>query len=147
MLKQKDGKWVFVSRKTQRPLAYYKGEGKPSDEWVAKQERRVQYFKHMNEASYAGNIGIMELIKFYKAATPDQKTKLDTYIKQKNHKKAWDLVQAVTKTKLHKSVMEEKDILPKSGAGQEGTDTLLKSYLRDTPGQSLKTFKEYTKNK
>lgn len=103
--------------------------------------------KFFSEASYAGNIGIMELIKFYKAATPDQKTKLDTHIKQKNHKRAWDLVQAVTKTKLHKSVMEEKDILPKSGAGQEGTDTLLKSYLRDTPGQSLKSFKEYTKNK
>ena len=147
MLKQKDGKWVFVSKKTQRPLAYYRGEGKPSDEWVAKQERRVQYFKHMNEASYEGNIGIMELIKFHKSATPDQKKKLDTHIKQKNHKKAWDLVQHVTGTKLHKSVMESKDILPKSGAGQEGTDELVKSYLRDTPGQSLKSFKEFTKNK
>lgn len=46
MLKQVDGRWAFVSRKTGRVLAYYKGEGKPSDEWVAKQERRVQYFKH-----------------------------------------------------------------------------------------------------
>lgn len=46
MLKQVDGKWAFVSRKSGKVLAYYKGEGKPSDEWVAKQERRVQYFKH-----------------------------------------------------------------------------------------------------
>jgi len=41
-----DGKWALVSKKTGRPLAYYKGEDKPSDEWVARQERRVQYFKN-----------------------------------------------------------------------------------------------------
>lgn len=46
MLKQVNGRWALVSKKTQRPLAYYKGEGKPSDEWVAKQERRIQFFKH-----------------------------------------------------------------------------------------------------
>jgi len=45
-LKQVDGRWALVSKKTGRPLAYYDGEGKPSDEWVAKQERRIQYFKH-----------------------------------------------------------------------------------------------------
>ena len=45
-LQQVDGKWALVSKKTRRPLAYYKGEGKPSDEWVADQERRIQYFKH-----------------------------------------------------------------------------------------------------
>ena len=32
VLKQVDGKWALVSKKTGRPLAYYKGEGKPSDE-------------------------------------------------------------------------------------------------------------------
>lgn len=47
VLKQVDGKWALVSKKTGRPLAYYKGEGKPSDEWVASQERRIQYFKSM----------------------------------------------------------------------------------------------------
>lgn len=46
-LQQVDGKWALVSKKTGRPLAYYKGEGKPSDEWVAQQERRIQYFKNM----------------------------------------------------------------------------------------------------
>ena len=46
VLKQVDGKWALVSKKTGRPLAYYDGEGKPSNEWVAKQERRIQYFKH-----------------------------------------------------------------------------------------------------
>jgi len=38
------------------------------------------------------------------------------------------------------------DILPKAGAGQDGTDTLVKSYTRDTPGQAkkkVKSFKNY----
>lgn len=85
MLKQVDGKWALLSKKTRRPLAYYRGEGKPSQEWVDKQERRIQSFKK-------------------------------------------------------KDIQEEKkvphpDILPKAGAGQDGTDTLVKSYKRDTPGE------------
>lgn len=44
-LKQVNGRWALVSKSSGRVLAYYKGEGKPSDEWVAKQERRIQYFK------------------------------------------------------------------------------------------------------
>lgn len=46
MLKQVDGRWAVVSKKTGKVLVYYKGEGKPSDEWFAAQERRIQYFKH-----------------------------------------------------------------------------------------------------
>ncbi len=47
VLKQVDGKWALVSKKTGRPLAYYKGEGKPSDDWIASQEKRIQYFKNV----------------------------------------------------------------------------------------------------
>lgn len=41
------------------------------------------------------------------------------------------------------------NILPKAGAGQEGTDELLDTYLKGTPGQSRKlmTFKSYCQNK
>ena len=40
------------------------------------------------------------------------------------------------------------DILPKSGGGQDGTDTLRKSYQKDTPGQSkIIGFKQYRKTK
>lgn len=46
VLKQVDGRWALVSKTSGRVLAYYKGEGKPSEEWVAKQERRIQFFKH-----------------------------------------------------------------------------------------------------
>ena len=45
VLKKVDGKWALVSKKDGKPLRYYDGEGKPSDEWVAKQEREIQFFK------------------------------------------------------------------------------------------------------
>jgi hypothetical protein len=82
----------------------------------------------------------MELIKFKKHATSDQKKTFDNHVKNKNHKEAWDLVQKVTGVKLHKSVSEEKksphpDILPVAGAGQWGTDKLVNKYKKDTPGQ------------
>lgn len=39
--------WALVSKDNpSKVLQYYDGEGKPSDEWVKKVERRVQYFKH-----------------------------------------------------------------------------------------------------
>lgn len=37
------------------------------------------------------------------------------------------------------------DILPKAGAGQDGTDELAKTYMKDTPGQNFKKFKDYIK--
>ena len=94
MLKQVNGKWALVSKKTQRPLAYYKGDGKPSDEWVAKQERRIQFFKH-------------------------------------------GFGESVT----------SPDILPKAGAGAWGTTVLVKTYIKDTPCQDFKKFKDYIKSK
>lgn len=48
-LQKVDGKWALVSKTSGKPLVYYDGDGKPSEEWVAKQERRIQYFKHMNK--------------------------------------------------------------------------------------------------
>ena len=94
MLKQVNGKWAVGSRKTQRPLAYYRGEGKPSDDWVAKQERRIQFFKH-------------------------------------------GFGESVT----------SPDILPKAGAGAWGTTELVKTYIKDTPGQDFKKFKDYIKSR
>lgn len=149
MLKQKDGKWALMSKKTQRPLAYYKGEGKPSDEWVKKQEARVQHFKHIGEAAYPGNVGFMELMKFHSKATPAQKKQLQSHIQNKKHKEFRDLIHTVTGVRLHKSVNEkiDPDILPKSGAGQDGTDELTKTYMKDTPGQNYKKFREYIDSK
>lgn len=106
----------------------------------------------VDEAAYVGNIGIMELIKFNKKATAEQKKKLQQYVKNKEGNKAWQYIQKVTDVKLHKSVNEEKkspnpDILPVSGAGQWGTDTLRRNYQNATPGQEIKRFKDYNKHK
>jgi len=148
MLKQIDGRWALVSKKTQRPLAYYRGEGKPSDEWVQKQEARIQFFKKgMSEAAYAGNIGIMELIKFKQKANEQQKKQFDQHVKNKKHKEAWDLVKHVTGVKLHKSVYEEQEFVSKAGAGEWGRRETVNNYMKATPGQSLRKFREYIKDK
>jgi hypothetical protein len=57
------------------------------------------------EASYPGNLGIMELIKFKKVASVKQKQDLTDHIKNSRHKEARDLIQKVTGTKLHPSFM------------------------------------------
>jgi hypothetical protein len=99
-----------------------------------------KFKEFINEASYAGNIGIMELIKFKQKANEKEKKEFDDHVKNKRHKDAWETVQRVTGVKLHKSVHEEKkvpspDILPVAGAGQWGTSTLANKYKKDTPGQ------------
>lgn len=47
-VKKIDGKWALVSSEG-KPLRYYKGKGKPSENWIKKQERSIQYFKNINE--------------------------------------------------------------------------------------------------
>ena len=86
MLRKIGNRWVLVSKKTLRPLAYYKGEDKPPDSWVAEQEARIESFKE-----------------------------------------------------------EYKSVVPKSGAGEEGTDELIDTFLKVTPGQPLKikNFKDF----
>jgi hypothetical protein len=47
VLKKFDGKWALVSKKDPaKVLQYYKGSGKPSQEWVDEVEKRIQYFKY-----------------------------------------------------------------------------------------------------
>jgi hypothetical protein len=103
----------------------------------------------VDEAAYVGNIGAMEMFKFHQVATKKQKEKLKQHIAKKDVKGAWQHIQNVTGVKLHKSVMEEvkPDILPKAGAGQWGTDELANNYKRDTPGQKITRFKDYSKHK
>lgn len=111
---------------------------------VAKARRLME---QLNETGYVGNIGIMELVKFQQKASPEQKKMLKSLIDKNKAKEAWKLVQDVTGMKLHKSVHEgvSPDILPKAGAGQDGTATLVNTYKRDTPGygRKIKRFKDY----
>jgi nicotinic acid mononucleotide adenylyltransferase len=66
---------------------------------------------NLDELSYEGNIGAMEVAKFYKIADTDQKKELKEFIRQKKFREAWQLVQKVTKEKLQgKEFGEEFDI-------------------------------------
>jgi hypothetical protein len=54
----------------------------------------------IGEASYEGNIGAMETIKFYQTATPEEKNQLKQFIKDKENKLAWMLIQRVVGQRL-----------------------------------------------
>jgi hypothetical protein len=95
-------------------------------------------FNEFNEAVYAGNVGVMELIQFHKKATPAQKKQLQSHIQNKKHKEFRDLIQNVTGVKLHKSVNEKQEFVSKAGAGEEGRIELVRRYTKDTPGQKMK---------
>ena len=76
MLKKIDGKWAIVSKKSNKPLAYYKGDGKPDEEWVKEQEKRIQYFKNKKESKMKTFKEMMEAIKKW-SDVKDRKLKKD----------------------------------------------------------------------
>ena len=54
----------------------------------------------IQEAVYSGNIGMMEMFKFYQVANGAQKNEMKIYIEKKLFKKAWELIEKVTGVKL-----------------------------------------------
>lgn len=57
-------------------------------------------FKLFLEASYKGNIGMMEMFKFYQVATPEQKKYMKELIMAGQQEEAWKLLQKVTSSEL-----------------------------------------------
>jgi hypothetical protein len=60
-----------------------------------------QFLHTLFEASYKGNLGIMELVKFNKMASDNQKKQLKDHILNRRHTKARELIHTVTGTRLH----------------------------------------------
>ena len=58
-------------------------------------------FLILYEASYAGNIGIMEMVKFHRMASPEQKAELNALLRNQKQEEAWEFIQSVTGVKLH----------------------------------------------
>lgn len=54
----------------------------------------------VTEAAYKGNIGMMEMFKFYQVATEQQKILMKKLIAQGNQEQAWKLLQQVTGVNL-----------------------------------------------
>lgn len=53
------------------------------------------------ESSYPGNIGAMEVMKFYQSADENEREQLDNLLRQKEFDDAWELIQYVTNVRLH----------------------------------------------
>lgn len=54
----------------------------------------------ISEAAYPGNLGMMELMQFYKIASPEIKKTLKSLLAAGKKEEALQLLQKVTKTKL-----------------------------------------------
>jgi hypothetical protein len=61
---------------------------------------RLQDLHQINEATYPGNLGMMEMFKFYQVATPEEKVRMKKLIADKMTDAAWELLQKVTGVKL-----------------------------------------------
>jgi len=65
----------------------------------------------LSELSYPGNIGMMELMKFQKVATPEEKVRMK-FLLSTDKKAAWNLLQHVTGVKLQEETLTEIDMSP-----------------------------------
>jgi len=54
----------------------------------------------VGEASYPGNVGAMEITKFFRIAGPKEKDLLKVLIQRKDYSRAWALIQGITGVKL-----------------------------------------------
>ena len=83
---------------------------------LAKMSLRKEQFDELNEAAYVGNIGVMELAKFYQKAEPRQVEMFKKLLAMKDYKRAWALVQGATGTKLiGKEFSEEVQAIVEKG--------------------------------
>lgn len=67
---------------------------------IGKQIEKMEKEKFLNEASYTGNLGFEEMMKFYDMASSKQIKALEKLIDRGRESLAWKLVQKVTGTKL-----------------------------------------------
>ena len=65
--------------------------------------------KKIQEAAYAGNIGMMEVMKFHQKATPEQKKEFKSHMANNKHGDAWKLIQDVSGVKLVGKEFESGD--------------------------------------
>lgn len=50
----------------------------------------------LDELVYPGNIGVMEMVKFYKICTPEQKLQMKQLLADHKQDEAWALLKQVT---------------------------------------------------
>lgn len=50
----------------------------------------------IKETAYEGNLGFMEMVKFYKKASDSDKKKMESFLDKGAWKKAWELLKKIT---------------------------------------------------
>jgi hypothetical protein len=60
----------------------------------------LEKIEQYTEASYSGNLGAVEMLKFYRIATPSEIKAMERFLDIGNYKDAWELLQKVTNTRL-----------------------------------------------
>jgi hypothetical protein len=106
--------------------------------------------EHVTEASYKGNIGVMELAKFHSSASPEQKQHFVDLMKKKSASKSekeqsqmaaqiWRHVQKVTGVKLHQ--MENTQMLSFKSLLESKEDFILQSLADKDINASIKDGK------
>ena len=60
----------------------------------------LEQLRYLEELSYPGNIGVMEVVKFHQIATPEQKALFKKLLADGKKADAWELIQQVTNVKL-----------------------------------------------
>jgi hypothetical protein len=61
---------------------------------------RFKDYLSLCEASYAGNIGMMEMFHFFEIATPEQKAHMKELLSAGLQDEAWQFLQDVTNMRL-----------------------------------------------
>lgn len=67
------------------------------------------FVHQFDEASYPGNLGMMEMIKFFQIATPELKNLMKKLIAEKKNDEAWELLQKVLNVKLYEVDVDEAE--------------------------------------
>ena len=63
-------------------------------------EGKLTFKSFISEEIYVGNIGMMEMFKFFNVATPEQKKQMRELIAAQEQEQAWALLKQVTGTEL-----------------------------------------------
>lgn len=102
------------------------------------------------EAAYAGNIGIMELMKFFQTAPKDLVAQVKELISQKRDKEVWKIVQTYTGTKLKGKEFEmdenfadgknpgRKGLAKRSGVNTKASVSSLRKTAKNSTGEKAR---------
>jgi hypothetical protein len=74
----------------------------------------------IEEASYPGNIGAMEVFKFMQKADPEKKELLKKLIAKKDYSRAWELIQDLTGVKLQGKEFSTENFADGKNPGRKG---------------------------